>query len=106
FKVVQGGSTIGTIYSDIDTQPGKHIILAGRRWIITDVDTAAKVLLVQPSPAGVPPMFECGEVGETHSRIHAAMRDVLMGADVPVYLDATGKSLLASARQAATDVGL
>ncbi|MCF6284117.1 MAG: DEAD/DEAH box helicase [Candidatus Hydrogenedentes bacterium] len=101
FKVLHGSTIIGSIYVDVDAQPGNHIILAGRRWEIVDVEKKSKHISVRPSPAGMPPMFEPSELGDIHSRIHEAMRKVLRDESIPVYIDQNCKRLLKEARYAA-----
>lgn len=88
------------IYMNIDIQPGSHIILAGRRWEVVEVELETKHLYVRPSPAGAPPTFESSEFGDVHPRVHQTMRDVLRGSDMPMYLNPIGKDLLQSARNA------
>ncbi len=77
-----------------------YVILAGRRWQISSVDEERKEIYVHPAKAGIPPSFDGGAPAPTHPRVHEKMRDVLLGSDIPAYLDSTAVELLNDARDA------
>lgn len=106
FKVIHGSTPIGSICVDIDAQPGKHIILGGRRWVIIDIERNSKFITVRPSPAGMPPTFDPSELGDIHPRIHEAMLDVLRQETIPIYIDQNSIRLLTEARAAAQAAGV
>lgn len=106
FKVVNGATFIGSIYMDVDAQPGNHIILAGRRWEVIAIEEKAKQVSVRPSPAGMPPTFEPSELGDVHPKIHETMHEILGSDRVPIYLDENCKRFLGEARFAAEEAAI
>lgn len=106
YKVLYGAATIGSVSVDVDSQAGKHIILGGRRWEITSIDTTSKYISVRPSPAGMPPTFEARERGDVHPKIHETMRKLLCEENLPTYLDQNSKQLLQEARCVAIAAGI
>ncbi len=105
YRVIHGERTLGTLPLEQLVLPGQTIIFAGRRWLVLTVDADARVVLVKPSNAALPPLFG-GDGGALHDRIVEAMRAVLAGADVPVYLDNAAKVLLSQARGRFEHLGL
>mgnify|MGYP003148705291 CR=1 FL=1 len=57
FRVVNGTKTIGQLPVDAMILPNQHIIFAGRRWKVIDVDTDSKVIYVEKTKGGKPPRF-------------------------------------------------
>jgi ATP-dependent helicase Lhr and Lhr-like helicase len=105
YRVIDGSRTLGTYPISITVAPGQTIIFAGRRWRIERIDDDAKVIEVKPSRHAQPPKFE-GLWGGVHDHIVLAMRDVLQGDDIPVYIDDGAKALLAAARESYRALGL
>jgi ATP-dependent Lhr-like helicase len=103
--VAAGGRTLGTIPLDATLAPGQTIIFNGRRWRIGSIDTRAKVLVVSPTDAALPPKFGGGWAG-VHDEVAVAMRSCLSGMDVPTFLDAGARALLDQARTAFRADGL
>jgi ATP-dependent Lhr-like helicase len=99
YRVVASGRTLGTHPVDVAIAAGQTLIFAGRRWHILSIDDDARVIEVKPSRHGRPPSFK-GSWGGIHDHVVATMRRVLLAQDLPVYLDAPAKELLAAARQA------
>lgn len=106
FRVVSGGRQLGMLPVDSPLAPEMMIIFAGRRWVVVAVYSTEKILEVAPAPGGVPPKFGSGEAGEMHDRLAAEILAVYRGTDVPPFLDATGKALLAEGRDAWRRLGL
>lgn len=106
FRVISGGRQLGMLPVDSPLAPEMMIVFAGRRWIVVAVHTAEKVLEVAPAPGGIPPKFGGGEAGEMHDRLAAEILSVYRGTDVPPFLDASGKELLAEGREAWRRLGL
>ena len=75
-------------------------MFAGRRWQIEGVDERRKMLQVVPHKGGRVPVFERRQGEASHDRLIAEMREVYRGDDIPAFLDATAKDLLAEGRQA------
>ena len=89
--------------TDGPARPDHH--LAGRRWLALSVDADARVILVKPSNAALPPLFGGGG-GAVHDRVVDAMRDILASDDVPAYLDGMARDLLLAARDHFERLGL
>lgn len=106
YRVMSGGRQLGMLPADQPFAPEMMIVFAGRRWIVEAVHTAERVLEVAPAPGGVPPRFAGNEAGPLHDRLVAEMLAVYGGGNIPPYLDAQGKALLAEGREAWRRLGL
>ncbi|HEY4238642.1 MAG TPA: DEAD/DEAH box helicase [Kofleriaceae bacterium] len=94
---------IGTLPESMLPGIGDHLILAGRRWLVDDIDADRKVVYVLPSQGKKLPGFTAARP-DVDPVVHERMR-ALLGADrVPAYLDATAIEILAKARAAARDL--
>ena len=105
YRVVAEGRTLGSLPVAVLFVVGSPIIFAGKRWRISAVDTAAKVLEVTPDPTGTPPKFS-GSPGSLDDRVAERMREVYLERSVPAYLDAAARMLLAEARSNYARFGL
>ncbi|SFL37116.1 DEAD/DEAH box helicase [Methylobacterium pseudosasicola] len=103
--LAEGGKLLGTLPLDSTLATGQTIIFNGRRWRVESIDARARALLVSPTNAALPPRFGGGWAG-VHDRVAAAMRDTLIGAGVPAFLDAGARALLEQARHAFREYGL
>ena len=99
------GKALGTLPIVTALVPEMTIIFSGRRWRVIAVDDRQKTIAVAPSSSGVPPPFG-GDGGDLHDTVVAEMRLVYESDDVPVFLDATARELLAEARNAYLEFGL
>ena len=106
FRVISGGKQLGVLPVDSPLAPEMMIVFAGRRWVVLAVHTAEKVLEVNPAPGGVPPKFAGGEAGDVHDCLIAEIQAVYADSDVPSYLDANGRTLLAEGRDTWRRLGL
>ena len=98
YRLVSGDRTLGTLPIDRPVAVDSLLIFGGRRWLVVEVDSAKKVIVLKPSKGGVPPIFG-GQAGWTHDRIRQEMFTVYTERNVPVFLDAQAKKLLAEARE-------
>lgn len=57
FRIVAGNKTLGTLPMDSPVMPDQHIIFAGRRWEVTDIDSEKKIIHVTKTKGGKPPLF-------------------------------------------------
>ncbi|THD42996.1 DEAD/DEAH box helicase [Enterobacteriaceae bacterium ML5] len=57
FRIVAGNKTLGTLPMDSPVMPKQHIIFAGRRWEVTDIDSEKKIIHVTKTKGGKPPLF-------------------------------------------------
>lgn len=101
FRVVHGGTTLGTLPVVTPLAAGMTIIFSGRRWTVTAVVDREKLIEVVPSSARRPPPFGGGG-GDLHDTVVETMREVYVETGSPSFLDGTAKALLAEARAAYT----
>jgi ATP-dependent helicase Lhr and Lhr-like helicase len=106
YRVSHVGHAIGSVEFLPDYEKDRHLILAGRRWRILDVDHERKVISVVPSPGGRVPSFSHRDGGDLHPRIRVKMREILARDDVPLYLDNSARQMLTMARLAAREAGV
>ncbi len=105
FTVLYEGRRIGSVGLPPSSSIDQFLILAGRRWRVLEVNLERHLILVTLAQGGSLPRWE-GELPDIHPRIRQEMRRVLLGEDVPVYLDAQGQEMLRAARQVAHNAGL
>lgn len=97
FTVVNGTERIGTLPLARLPQVGDHLVFAGRRWQVSEVDDRRKVLYVVRARRRRRPSF-VSEPGDVHPEIREAMRALLERDDRPAYLTATAQVALDRAR--------
>lgn len=97
--------TIGSLVPAPGYQPGSCMLLAGKRWVIRDLDQKRKVIVVEPAARKLPLIFP-GWSGHVHRRIRQKMIEVLHGKTLPDYLDASAHERLQNARAFAKDTGI
>lgn len=105
FTVRHDKSEIGELPLDALPPAGQLVVLAGKRWLVEQIDAATKTVWVTPAKGGKIPVF-LGNGGDLHIRIVQEMKLVLLGDEEPAYLDNAGRELLRTARHVATTVGL
>lgn len=98
YRIVHEARVLGSYPLDSAIKTGETLIFAGRRWLILDVDDAARVISVRPSKGARPPRFS-GNGGNIHDYIVDKMREVLLTQDAYPYIDRVAGELLSSARQ-------
>lgn len=105
FKVVHEERAIGLLPARFVPEEGQHVVLAGRRWLVVDVDPRRREIQVRPAHGAKKPLFMSGG-GEVHPRIRERMREILASNQEFAYLAPGGKTALDSARRVAHDTGL
>lgn len=105
WDVVHGKRAIGSIVPSPLYAVGSHMLLAGKRWTIKDIDEERRAYLVQPSGKKLPVIFP-GWSGHVHRRIREKMLEVLLDDRVPRYVDGTSAKALKQARATAKEHGL
>lgn len=105
FKVAHNQRAIGSLPAMYAPQPEDHLLLGGRRWVVEDIDPRRLKIHVKPAKGYKPPRF-LGAVGEIHTWIRQAMRDVLLTDKTYPYLDPVATQILNGARSVALDAGL
>ncbi|WZO96063.1 DEAD/DEAH box helicase [Isosphaeraceae bacterium EP7] len=106
YRVIDRGRHVGNISPIMDPRIDGYIILAGRRWIVLQVDRDRKEILVERSPGGKAPSFSGGGGQDIHPRVREEMRSLLFRDDVPSYLDPSAREMLERARSSAREAGL
>jgi ATP-dependent Lhr-like helicase len=99
YRLLMSGRLLGTVPVDHALYADALLIFGGRRWKVTAVDHAQKIIEVTPAAGGRPPRFNTGH-GAVHDQVRAKMRSVLSAGAVPRYLSATAVALLSEARAA------
>lgn len=103
FSVIHDGQVLGTI--QVIPRSRDHLLFAGRRWLVTDVDAERREIHVQPAKGWKRPKFTGGP-GQVHPKVRQKMRGVLAGDMACAYLDKQAADLLAHARGSAADAGV
>jgi ATP-dependent helicase Lhr and Lhr-like helicase len=105
FAVRHEKNEIGELPLDALPPAGQVVILAGKRWLVQDIDAGAKTVWVTPAKGGKIPVF-LGNGGELHTRVVQEMKAVLLDASEAPFLDEPALELLRAARHVACTVGL
>ena len=100
YRIVVEGKTLGTLPINSPVIPGQHIVFAGRRWKIKDIDEEKKVIHVTSSKAGMPPIFG-GDGMSVHDYVRQEMLKIYLGGDYRIdaagrkvdFMDPTAKNL-------------
>ncbi len=98
---VDRGAKIGMLPAGLIPPAGEHFLLAGKRWQVVEFDAPRKILVARRAKGRRPPVFRSG-VRDVDSAVHAQMRTLAVGADVPGYIDETAREILSSIRDHAT----
>jgi RecB family exonuclease len=93
FQVLFRDRVIGTLPESMLPAAGEHVILAGRRWLVDEIDTEHRKVMVSPSRGRRPPRFASGRP-DTDPSLHARMRLLLGGDRIPTYLDESASEIL------------
>ncbi len=100
FRVLWRTDEIGTLPATMLPPQGDSFLLGGRRWLAQDIDAERREVHVVPGKGRRKPCF--GSLSANiHPRIHGMMKEILLGTEVPAYLDETARSILATARTTA-----
>lgn len=98
YRLVSGDRTLGALPIDRPVAVDSLLIFGGRRWIVLEVDSQKKVIVLKPSKGGKAPVFG-GQAGWVHNRIRQEMFEVYTEKTVPIFLDAQAKQLLLEGRE-------
>lgn len=97
YTLMAEGKTLGSVPISYPLAKGVHVIFAGRRWEVVEIDQERKVVVLVPAAGGRPPKFG-GMGAEIHDRIRQKMFEMYMSSQIPVYLDRRAIDLLEEAR--------
>ncbi|MDE2827427.1 MAG: DEAD/DEAH box helicase [Bacteroidota bacterium] len=100
YRIVTEGKTLGTLPISSLVIPEQHIVFAGRRWKVKDIDEEKKVIHVTRSKAGKPPPFG-GGLMPVHSHVRQEMLKIYLEGDYRIevggrkveFMDSTAKNL-------------
>lgn len=81
-----------------DGDRGGGLVLSGKTWELVRVDRAAGIVVVRPATRGRPPSWK-GPVMEVDRATWEAVREVLVGTDVPLEMDDRARGWLADSRR-------
>ncbi|WP_198598612.1 DEAD/DEAH box helicase [Salinibacter altiplanensis] len=105
YRLVTGGSGIGSLPIVAPLYEGRYLIFGGKRWKVIDVDQEKQVVELVPSEGGRAPLF--GGMGAmVHGKIRREMRRVYEADDEPRFVDPTGHELLDEGRRSFREMGL
>lgn len=105
YRVVCAGKLIGRLVSDFIPPPMDHLILAGLRWQVVEVDHEHLEVLVRHAQGAKSPRFPPGEP-DIAAEVRQKMRFTLREQSIPAYIDSVSQKLLADGRRQAVNVGL
>lgn len=105
FTVLHAGDAIGSISAIDPPPPHDHLLLAGRRWQVIDVDTQREEINVNPARGRKATPFT-GSGGEIHDRVRATMKEIVLGTKPIPYLNQGALDWLREAREIAAAAGL
>ena len=105
WRLLANGRALGTLPITFPLAQDLFLIFAGRRWRVVEVHEERHEVDLEPARGGVPPHF--GGSGATiHDGVRDEMRSVYEDTDIPIFLDTTGRELLAEGRMAFRRFGL
>ncbi len=106
YRIEHAGRALGSLPVPQAIIPGEHIIFAGRRWRVLSVDDRHKVIGVAPSEGRRVPLFSGVGGACLHDRIRQVMFEMYCSTNIPTYLDAEARDLLAEGRRHFGELGL
>src|SRR3990167_908733 len=97
YILISEGQTLGSIPISYPLIEGIHIIFAGKRWEVIEVDQDKRIVILVHATGGRPPRF--GGMGvEIHDRVRQKMFEIYKSPEIPVYLDRRAVDLLEESR--------
>ena len=111
--IEEEGKTLGTLPMDSFVLPEQHIIFAGRRWEVRDVDAGKRVVYVVPTKGGNPPKFG-GDGMSVHDHVRQEMLRIYLEGGHHIesrgkkgeFMDVTARKLFSEGLQSFRDMGL
>lgn len=97
FSLLADGKVIGTLPVVRLPAPENILLFAGRRWKVVAVDADKKIITLIPSHEEGYVKFD-GEKGMVHERVRQEMFALYKSVEVPVFLNAPARALLAEGR--------
>lgn len=100
------GRHLGSLPLDKPVTPGDHLVFGGKRWKVMQVDATRKLITVTPAAGARPPAFGGSGMAPVHEQVRLEMRRLYESDEVPAFLNAGAKVLLAEGREAYRYLGL
>jgi ATP-dependent Lhr-like helicase len=91
---------------DKPVAPGDHLVFGGKRWKVLQVDATHKRITVTPAAGARPPAFGGSGTAPVHEEVRREMRRLYESDEVPAFLNAGARDLLAEGRAAYRSLGL
>ena len=96
YRIIFAGRTLGTLPVDSLILPKQHIIFAGKRWEVVEINEDKKTIHIKPAAGGNPPNFG-GNGMFIHDRIRQEMFNIYKQQDYKIkgidFLNETARSL-------------
>lgn len=105
FRIVAGNKTLGSIPVDSPLMPEQHIIFGGRRWKVTDIDDEKKIIHVEATKGGQPPIFG-GEGMSIHDIVRQEMFIIYQEGDYRIAVNDRKADFADTTARALFDEGL
>lgn len=105
WRIVTGGTTLGTIPIYQPLRSDALLIFAGKPWKVVDADRRRRVVQVERAEGGVP-HFGGGGGPTVSDRVRAEMLATYRSAEMPSWLDRNAQNLLSEGRAAFRSYGL
>ncbi len=105
YSVVFGSEKIGMLPAKSLPRCGDHFLLAGRRWLVVEIDDNQKQVVVKRGSGRKATKF-LGNGGDIHPRVRQMMKKTLVCDKTYSYLSSGAAELLEEARFAARRAGL
>lgn len=105
FRIMTGSKMLGTIPVDYPLLPEQHIIFAGRRWKVTDIDSSKKVIFVVATRGGQPPLFG-GQGMFIHDVVRQEMLAIYREGDYRITIDDRKADFIDTTARTLFDEGL
>jgi ATP-dependent Lhr-like helicase len=99
YRLVTGGTALGTLPIVNPIAAGSFLIFAGRRWRVVAVDEEKHVVDLAPAAGGRVPVFDNGGFRTVDDRVRREMLAIYTSKDVPAYVDKEGSDLLLEGRE-------
>ena len=99
WRLVSGGRSLGTVPIEHPLAEGMSLVFAGKRWRVVNIDTEARVVMLERSKRGAPPQF-IGNAAPVSDRVREEMRAVYRSSEVPTWMDVQSLAFLAAGREA------
>ena len=97
YSIEHDSDKIGLVPRDQLPPVGEHLLLAGRRWLVIDIDDRAKRAAVVPARGKRVPLF-MGAAGSLDREVMQTMKTILKSAEVPAFLHSDAVVSLQHAR--------